>query len=287
MGNVGVGLVAIVILIILAIAQLWPIILLLTVVGIVIYLYYKHDEKKSKKEQEKLRQEREINRIKRENVERKRLEQEKRERKEEKIREEKLRQEQEENRVKEEKRLRVEKRLEQFHLNKKEAELIFGKTWQKRFEKPDELFTAEIRRIGIKLTESDSYIAKVSPIMEKVFDMTDIFINEIWSKIGDWNDIDFENWEDSWDNVRGIWNETKDHYRSDRKEKYEKNNFNDEQKYYDVLELKVGSTIKEIKAQYRKLMLKFHPDKNKSPDTERKCEEIIEAYKKLMEIATC
>ena len=283
MGNVGVGLVAIVILIILAIAQLWPIILLLTVVGIVIYLYYKHDEKKSKKEQEKLRQEREEKRIKRENVERKRLEQEKRKREEERIREEKLHQEREEKRVKEEKRLRVEKRLEQFHLNQKEAELIFGKTWKKRFEKSDELFVEEIRRISIKLTESDSYKSKVSPIMEKVLDLMDIFIHNTWSKIGDWDDIDFENFEESWEDVRDAWRKEK-HYHNDRKEEYEEENFNNLQKYYDILGLKVGATIKEVKTQYRKLMLKFHPDRNSSPESAQKCKEIIHAYNKLVEM---
>ena len=283
MGNTVVGLVAIVILIILAIAQLWPIILLLTVVGIVVYLYYKHDEKKSKKEQEKLRQEREEKRIKRENVERKRLEQEKRKREEERIREEKLHQEREEKRVKEEKRLRVEKRLEKFHLNKKEAELIFGKTWKKRFEKPDELLVEEIRRIGVKLTDSDSYKSKVSPIMEKVFDVIDIFIHDIWSKIGDWDDIDFENWEDDWQVVRDAWRKEKQYYQN-RKEEHEKENFNNLQKYYDVLELRVGATIKEIKAQYRILMLKFHPDKNNSPGATQKCKKIIHAYNKLVEI---
>jgi len=265
-----------IILVIWIIIQLWYIILPLVVIGIGIYLYFKHDEKKLKKEQERLRQER---------LRQERLRQER-------LRQERLRQEKETKRINcrneeirklEEKRLRVEKRLEKFHLNKKEAELIFGKTWKKRFEKPDELLVEEIRRIGVKLTDSDSYKSKVSPIMEKVFDVIDIFIHDIWSKIGDWDDIDFENWEDDWQVVRDAWRKEKQYYQN-RKEEHEKENFNNLQKYYDVLELRVGATIKEIKAQYRILMLKFHPDKNNSPGATQKCKKIIHAYNKLVEI---
>ena len=284
MGNLAVGFVAIVMIIIFIIAQLWYIILPLTAVGIGIYLYYKYDQEKTRKEEEKQQQEKRIKRIKWENEEKKRLEEEKIRKEKQRLEEQERKRLEEKKRKEQEKKLRVEKRLEQFHLNYKEAELIFGKTWRKRFEKPDELFLKEVSRISDKLIESESYKTKISPIMEKVFDLIDISVREIWGKMNNWDDIDCENWEEDWDDVRDTWRKEKHRYQ-ERKEEYEnsKDNF---QKHYDILGLKVGATIKEIKIQYRKLMLKFHPDKNKSANPDKKCKEIINAYNILMDVVS-
>lgn len=51
--------------------------------------------------------------------------------------------------------------------------------------------------------------------------------------------------------------------------------------YYKVLGLSRNANDDEIKKAYRKLALKYHPDKNKGTDAEGKFKEVAEAYEVL------
>ncbi|HIH07397.1 MAG TPA: DnaJ domain-containing protein, partial [Candidatus Nitrosotenuis sp.] len=48
--------------------------------------------------------------------------------------------------------------------------------------------------------------------------------------------------------------------------------------YYEVLGVSKSDSTDSVKSQYRKLALKFHPDRNKSPEAAEHFKEISEAY---------
>ena len=54
--------------------------------------------------------------------------------------------------------------------------------------------------------------------------------------------------------------------------------------YYEILGVKRGATEEEIRAAYRKLARKYHPDVNKEPDAQAKFTEIQEAYDILSDV---
>jgi len=50
---------------------------------------------------------------------------------------------------------------------------------------------------------------------------------------------------------------------------------------FTLFELPESSTLEDIKKRFKQLVLKYHPDRNKSPDAQEKFIKITEAYKDL------
>src|SRR3989338_6920649 len=48
--------------------------------------------------------------------------------------------------------------------------------------------------------------------------------------------------------------------------------------YYDILGVSKNATLHEIKAAYRKQAMKWHPDRNKSSEAEKKFKDINQAF---------
>ena len=57
----------------------------------------------------------------------------------------------------------------------------------------------------------------------------------------------------------------------------------DKRDYYDILGVNKDASKSEIKKAYRKLALKYHPDKNPKKEAEEKFKEISEAYAVLFD----
>ena len=54
------------------------------------------------------------------------------------------------------------------------------------------------------------------------------------------------------------------------------------EEYYDILGISKNATVNDIKKSYRKLAIKFHPDKNPgNSEAEEKFKQISEAYEVL------
>ncbi|RXG67290.1 DnaJ protein-like 1 [Armadillidium vulgare] len=53
--------------------------------------------------------------------------------------------------------------------------------------------------------------------------------------------------------------------------------------YYKILGIEKKATDDDIKKGYRKMAMKFHPDKNDSPDASERFKEVAEAYEILID----
>ena len=170
--------------------------------------------------------------------------------------------------------INLKNRLDRFKLTEAEAEVLFGRNWEKRLERPDQEFVnQEMSRICEKFCDDYEYRIKTYELYDKLYELI-VYGSEFRSKIFHWDELKREDVEEGLKEVKGLLSEAKERYRKDYFDYLEN-------KYYQILRISKDASIDEIKTAYRSLALACHPDKNHSKDAEITFKRINKAYEVL------
>ena len=177
---------------------------------------------------------------------------------------------------------RVYDRLEKYKITSEEAKIIFGRTWRAKLGKQEWEFYYTVRyiEIDVEFDYNNRARKKFGELYSKVLQIIQIVMEE---------NADMREEEGKQRNKYSGYS-----YDDDFKWNYDdydyKNHYDDDPdiddediaKAFDTFGLTMESTKEQIKIKYRKLALKFHPDKNKSKDSTVKMTEINKAYEIIM-----
>ena len=174
---------------------------------------------------------------------------------------------------------RVNDRLEKFQISHDDAKIIFGRTWRAKLGKQEWEFYYTVRyiEIDVEFDYNNRARKKFGELYSKVLQIIQIVMEE---------NADMREEEGKQRNKYSGYS-----YDDDFKWNYDyKNHYGDDAdiddrdiaKAFDTFGLTRESTKEQIKTEYRKLTLKFHPDKNKSKDSTVKMTEINKAYEIIM-----
>jgi curved DNA-binding protein CbpA len=174
-------------------------------------------------------------------------------------------------------------------LTERETEILFGRIWRQRLARTDEeFFERELGRLYEKIdNDCHSFLNKIGGFAEKFFDLMEYYV--IWynKKYNGWDKFDCENWREDFDTVRAMWEQGKYEYQrhyNNAQKKYKSRKSETPQEIstvsdaFDMLGLEDTATALQIKGRYRELILKYHPDKNPSPNAEEMTRKLTMAY---------
>ena len=176
---------------------------------------------------------------------------------------------------------RVNDRLEKYKITPEEAKIIFGRSWRAKLGKQEWEFYYTVRyiEIDVEFDYNNRARKKFGELYSKVLQIIQIVMEENADmreeegrqrkKYSGYSYDDF-NWDDDDYDYKN--------YHGDDTDIDDK----DIAKAFDTFGLTRESTKEQIKTEYRKLTLKFHPDKNKSKDSTVKMTEINKAYEIIM-----
>ena len=173
--------------------------------------------------------------------------------------------------------------LERFNLSEYEAELVFGERWKNILAIKnihDEELAITVLDIQTKIMFVPDYREKVIHIIDKLIQIIDSVIKDnpktvkkyLKKQLGTDEEIYIQNWE---------------FFKVYKKTMIEVNPENelDKTESYKILELPATATIAQIKANFRRLAKKWHPDRNKANKTqaEQMFVKINRAYETILD----
>ena len=207
--------------------------------------------------------------------------------------------------------------LEKFELEEKQAFTIFGKYWYYILSQNDDTLYWNVQRSILRIKRSSNYRMRLEPYFESTIEFFEkVFLNNSelnlisdfqFNDVFMWNyDLSFEDSDDTYfwnyykifgqksgkyskifeDIINSHYNpgskyEESDNEESDNEENYYEESYDKVLNAYNILKINHTSTLKEIHTKYRKLCLKYHPDKNKSSDANEVMMKINDAYQIL------
>jgi len=173
--------------------------------------------------------------------------------------------------------------LERFNLSESEAELVFGERWKNILaikNTQDEELALTVLDIQTKIMFVPDYREEVIQIIDKLIPIIDSVIKDnsktvkkyLKKQLGTDEEVYIQNWE---------------FFKVYKKTIIEVNPGNELGKIesYNILELPETATIAQIKASFRRLVKKWHPDRNKANKTqaEQMFVKINRAYETILD----
>ena len=180
----------------------------------------------------------------------------------------------------------VRARLERFHLSEDEAELIFGKKWRNKLSQGNFDLFYQITKMRLDLLGlNKSFGKKVSHIIDKVIQMIDTVYNENPEYAKSFEKYAEESNPGAARTAKKAWEFFKKHKKTDGFDPSE--NILDTSEAYKIFDLAVTATVEQVKKKYRELVLKWHPDRNRTNkiQAEKELVKINQAYETIMAAA--
>jgi len=178
---------------------------------------------------------------------------------------------------------RIRKRLVEFNISPAEAEIIFGKSWRSKLAMYDFRLFYVIKELEIKIKYDPygRYQKKYASLMNKVLAIIKIVTDENPDLQKDFEE-NVSDFSDANDNASDY--NSKQYYDSNSGQYTYESQQDDIAAAFQILGLKNTASHEEVRNRYKDLILKYHPDRNKSPDATAKTKEIIAAYNLIIQI---